>query len=65
MPIYEYKCNQCDKISEILVISSSDSEGLFCNYCGSNDLKKVLSVSSFTFVDNEGGCAGGVCGRTE
>ena len=52
MPIYEYRCNQCGEISEILVGLSAGSEELTCKYCGSTDLKKILSVSSFTLSES-------------
>jgi len=42
MPIYEYRCNQCSKVSEILVGVSSDNEAFTCKHCGSNDLEKIF-----------------------
>ena len=65
MPIYEYLCNQCGEISEILVGVSSGSEIITCKYCGSNDLKKILSVSSFTFTDSGHVSGTTCCGRGE
>ena len=43
MPIYEYECNRCKKVSEILVFSSVRPE---CPECGSKDLKKLMSATS-------------------
>jgi putative FmdB family regulatory protein len=43
MPIYEYKCDQCGKISEFLV-ASSNSKSKACSHCGGKKLKKQLSV---------------------
>ena len=65
MPIYEYRCNQCGKISEILIGVSSGSEMLACKYCGSNDLIKILSVSSFTVTDSGRVPGTTCCGREE
>lgn len=52
MPIYEYHCNECGRVSEILVGLHSEGEILACQHCGSSDLEKILSVSSFTFTDS-------------
>ena len=41
MALYEYKCNKCGKVSEILVFSADEATG--CKHCGSNDLEKLLS----------------------
>jgi putative FmdB family regulatory protein len=65
VPIYEYRCSQCGEISEMLVGAGPGTETLSCKHCGSGDLEKILSVSSFTFKD--GGRAPGTtcCGRDE
>ncbi len=43
MPIYEYRCLECDRVSEILVFSSFEPE---CPLCGSKRLKKIMSPTS-------------------
>ena len=65
MPIYEYRCDQCGKISEILIGVSSGGKMLACKYCGSNDLIKILSVSSFTVTDSGMVPGATCCGREE
>lgn len=65
MPIYEYRCNQCSKVSEILVGVGSDDEAFTCKHCGSNDLEKILSVSSFTFSGSTRAPGTTCCGREE
>ena len=42
MPIYEYKCLDCGKISEIFLRSS---ESIECLTCGSKNLQRLLSAS--------------------
>ena len=64
MPIYEYRCTQCGEVSEILVGVASDDEVLTCKHCGSSDMEKILSVSSFSFSDNRAPGAT-CCGRDE
>jgi len=41
MPIYEYKCQQCESEMEILVRTSEQPS---CTYCGSDQLEKAWSV---------------------
>ena len=42
MPIYEYKCLECGKISEYF-ISANLKEKVVCKHCGSENVKKVFS----------------------
>jgi putative FmdB family regulatory protein len=44
MPIYEYRCEACDRTFEELVRSSS--EEIACPSCASRDVKRLLSVFS-------------------
>jgi len=49
MPLYDFLCIDCGKVSEILVASSGDE--LKCLSCGSGNVKKMLSaVSSLSGV---------------
>jgi putative FmdB family regulatory protein len=49
MPLYDFLCLDCGKVSEILVASSGDE--LTCLSCGSGNVKKMLSaVSSLSGV---------------
>lgn len=42
MPIYEYKCNLCGEISEVLLKSMSAQAA--CSHCDSTDLTKLISA---------------------
>lgn len=44
MPIYEYKCNTCDKEFETLVMGSHKPE---CPECDSQDLMRLMSACGF------------------
>jgi putative FmdB family regulatory protein len=44
MPIYEYKCLDCGKVSEILVFSSGPE--VSCPECGSLSMEKLMSATS-------------------
>ncbi len=47
MPIYEFKCKTCKKVSEVLVKNSEmDKKIVDCPLCG-QDAKKIMSVSLF------------------
>ena len=63
MPIYEYRCEECDTVSEILVFGKE--EGLSCRNCGSVSLTKLMSApnismggGSVSFDGPPGGCCG-------
>jgi putative FmdB family regulatory protein len=43
MPIYEYECASCGKVTEILVRSRGD-EGAVCPACGSEKLERMFST---------------------
>ncbi|MCK4387726.1 MAG: zinc ribbon domain-containing protein, partial [Dehalococcoidia bacterium] len=63
MPIYEYKCLDCGKISEIF-LRSSNTETIECPICGSKNLEKLLSASYAIRMDAS--MPGRTCcGRTE
>ena len=44
MPLYDYLCPDCGKMSELLVTSSVDEPQ--CTSCGSLNLKRMLSAPS-------------------
>lgn len=43
MPIYEYRCEDCGRISEFLLIRAADATDLRCKRCQSPKLSRVLS----------------------
>ncbi|MBW2000648.1 MAG: zinc ribbon domain-containing protein [Deltaproteobacteria bacterium] len=46
MPIYEYRCNKCDRVFEHLVFSSDGDEKPECPACGEKDTSKLMSTFS-------------------
>ena len=46
MPIYEYKCESCGQVSE-LIMKFSDPQPEKCAHCGSGPLTKLMSATSF------------------
>ena len=43
MPIYEYRCQECRRISSFLLLNLSDPFFPVCKQCGSHSLERVLS----------------------
>ncbi|MFH1134739.1 MAG: zinc ribbon domain-containing protein [Pseudomonadota bacterium] len=50
MPIYEFRCLNCNDFFELLFVSSDDSKEMKCPTCGAEELEKVMSASSFTIA---------------
>ncbi|MGD1995502.1 MAG: zinc ribbon domain-containing protein [Anaerolineae bacterium] len=44
MPVYEYRCSKCGEQFDKLVRSLSTQQNVECPHCGSEDLKKVISL---------------------
>ena len=65
MALFEYKCKDCDSISEILVFSSDETPE--CKQCGSNDMEKLLSTFAVSMGSSRSpgplpSCPPGGCG---
>ena len=43
MPIYEYECRDCGRISGHLVMKPAEAKGLRCRHCEGRKLARVLS----------------------
>ncbi|MDY6892351.1 MAG: zinc ribbon domain-containing protein [Chloroflexota bacterium] len=63
MPIYDFRCRDCGKVSEILV-RSVHGQTIQCVECGSQNLEKLVSVSYMVKMNTP---ASGVtcCGSAE
>jgi len=46
MPIYEFKCTECDEVSEEIMSFKSDITTIHCSACNS-DSKRIMSLGSF------------------
>jgi putative FmdB family regulatory protein len=68
MPLYEFRCLDCERESEVLV-RSNNWQGTRCPHCGSEHLEKLLSSFASTTSESRGepvaACTGnpGSCGR--
>ncbi len=46
MPIFEFKCLDCDEYLEMLVMNKQEEVELVCSKCGSGNLERILSSTS-------------------
>ncbi|MDI9570903.1 MAG: zinc ribbon domain-containing protein [Pseudomonadota bacterium] len=68
MPIYEYECADCGKISEFLQgMTGDEPEARRCRFCGGDELRRLMSPSvlprSRTLSASPAG--GTCCGREQ
>jgi len=63
MPIYDFKCRECGRVSEMFV-RSLDSPVVRCPDCGSENMERLISTS-FTVKTNSSTGNTTCCGRTE
>ena len=51
MPIYEFKCQQCGRLTSVFVRSVGGSYKVTCQHCGGNRLERA--VSRFAYHKSE------------
>ena len=44
MPIYEYRCHECDKVSTQFLRTVSGTKLSYCSHCGSSNLARLIST---------------------
>jgi putative FmdB family regulatory protein len=65
MPLYEYRCADCQERFEVLQSLGEGSEGLTCPRCGGSQVEKQFSTfsgvssSGASEATSVGGCGGG------
>ncbi|MDP2998466.1 MAG: zinc ribbon domain-containing protein [Bryobacterales bacterium] len=64
MPIYEYRCEECGRVFEMLRRFSDADRDLKCPVCESEDIRRqVSSFAASSGSGNAGGCAPAGGGR--
>lgn len=64
MPVFEYKCNECNTKYEVLHKSSLKEDGIVCPECNSTNSKKLFSSFSASVGESSvsgDSCASGNC----
>ncbi|MEW6328069.1 MAG: zinc ribbon domain-containing protein [Thermodesulfobacteriota bacterium] len=73
MPIYEFRCLDCQHIFELLALNKEDQIEAKCPKCGGESFERVLSRTNYTMSSSRSGassggtsvsnrsCAGGSC----
>jgi putative FmdB family regulatory protein len=54
MPIYEYKCHDCDSDFDLLVMRRDEADSQTCPNCGSKQVRRKLSAFSSPGVSRGG-----------
>jgi len=73
MPMYEYRCDECQAVSELLRTMKQADDAAACESCGSQKTRRVQSVfqacasagggqGAGSSHVHSGGCCGGGCG---
>ena len=63
MPIYDFKCQDCGRVSEILV-RGTDSQTARCSGCGGENMERLIT-SSYMIRTNAPKPGTTCCGSTE
>jgi putative FmdB family regulatory protein len=63
MPIYDFKCGECGRVTEIL-IRDTDGQEIKCPDCGGS-LEKLISSSTFLMKAASPASGRTCCGRSE
>jgi putative FmdB family regulatory protein len=62
MPIFEYDCKKCGKVSEFLIGVSASEPEIVCSHCGSEELAKRFSVANFAVSEPRSSSPAPPCG---
>lgn len=69
MPVFEYRCKECNTKFDVLHKSYNNQEEVVCPKCKSKDNKKLLSSFSASVSGSSehtfGGCENGNCGFSD
>lgn len=65
MPIYEYRCEDCGKVTEVFQKGLKQEEPIVCSYCGSTKLTRLFSTPGMVRIGSSAPKGTTCCGRTE
>lgn len=55
MPLYEFRCQDCKTLFEIIVSSCDATGDVTCKKCGSSNVQKTISAASYRLSSSSGG----------
>ena len=61
MPIYEYRCKDCNTCFEKIISSSAAAEKITCAKCKSQNVKKTISAASYRLAGSKSSAAPAGC----
>ena len=68
MPLFDFKCKNCGKVSEFLISKTDEVNSLECPFCNYTEFEKVLSMPAEVKVKEGGhsmnGKNSGCCGMS-
>ena len=50
MPIFEFKCMECEEFFELLFMGNDDEREVKCPKCSSKDVERVVSRTNFAMA---------------
>jgi putative FmdB family regulatory protein len=65
MPVYEYRCDSCGKVVEILQRSYTQKESPVCPHCGATEMRKLISSPGSIVMGGSSRPGATCCGREE
>ncbi|SHK38445.1 putative regulatory protein, FmdB family [Desulfatibacillum alkenivorans DSM 16219] len=54
MPIYEFKCMECNEVFEVLCVNSDDTVAMECKKCQSPNIERIMSSTNFAMGSGGG-----------
>lgn len=54
MPIYEFKCLECEEYFEILVMKTEETVEMKCPKCEAVNFEKIISSTNYAMGDGPG-----------
>ena len=66
MPIFEFRCEACSRVFELLAMKTGEEFEAKCPHCGGEEIIRVMSATNCVVSDGGGqsGAAGGVQSRS-
>ncbi len=54
MPIYEFKCLDCNNVFELLLINNDETHEMVCPKCQGENFERIMSATSYAMGPSSG-----------